>query len=247
MRFASRLGGGRTAAEGWRRRDGGSGGCSGGGGGITAGGGSDGAPAQPAARGAWQPCRPTAHRATPPLYPRRLRAACLLQDELRYSYFKQTVQKLIARLASCPRSLFLGLNDRADWSPNELRLNRKVFVPPRKPGDAAATKGGPLPAAWDWRRRGLDKVTPAKDQGRCGSCFAFAAAAAVESKLLIQYNKSYASYQIDLAEQAIVDCVNAGQGAYLSTGCAGGYLEEPLSYASRWVGGSGVGWVVLSV
>ena len=31
----------------------------------------------------------------------------------------------------------------------------------------------------------------------------------------------------------MVDCVNAEQGSYLSQGCAGGYLEEVLAYASR--------------
>lgn len=155
---------------------------------------------------------------------------------LRYGYFKQTVQQLIAKMKDCPKIVWVGLNAQADWSPNELRLRRKVFVPTHKAGDAVVPKGGPLPNAWDWRRRGLDKVTPAKDQGRCGSCFAFAAAAAVESKLLIQYNKSYSSYRIDLSEQAIVDCVNAKQGGYMSTGCGGGYLEEPLNYAARCAG-----------
>lgn len=155
-----------------------------------------------------------------------------LQETLRYGYFKQAVQRLIIKMSTCPKSVWGFLTARADWSPNELRLSRKVFVPPRKPGDAAPIKGGPLPAAWDWRRSALDKVTPAKEQGRCGSCFAFAAVGAVESKLLIQHNKSFSDYQIDLSEQAVVDCVNAGQG-YMSTGCQGGFMDEALAWASR--------------
>jgi len=155
-----------------------------------------------------------------------------LQDALRYGFFKQTVQQLILKMQKCPVTVWVGLNAQADWSPNELKLRRKIFVPTRKPGDAVVPKSGPLPAAWDWRWPALDKVTPAKDQGRCGSCFAFVAAAAVESKLLIQYNKTYSSYQINLSEQAIIDCVNAGHG-YTSSGCGGGYLEEPLNYAAR--------------
>ncbi|MCK4460186.1 MAG: hypothetical protein KAW46_00190, partial [candidate division Zixibacteria bacterium] len=39
-----------------------------------------------------------------------------------------------------------------------------------------------LPAKWDWRETG--KVTSIKNQGSCGSCYAFATVADFESKLL---------------------------------------------------------------
>ena len=156
---------------------------------------------------------------------------CPPQNNLRYTYFRTTVRGLVARLQTCPRSVWLGLNYRADWSPNELRLNRKLFVPKIKP--SVPLKNVTLPSRWDWSSRAEDKVTPAKDQGRCGSCFAFAAVAAVESKLLIQYGKKYSSYAIDLSEQQMVDCVVPGQGSYLSSGCGGGYLEEPLVYTAK--------------
>ncbi|KAI7845778.1 hypothetical protein COHA_000692 [Chlorella ohadii] len=152
-------------------------------------------------------------------------------NTLRYGYFKKNVQGLITKLATCPKTVWIAVNYRADWSPNELGANKKIFVPKIKP--SVPVKPGAQPPSWDWRRSALDKVTPAKDQGRCGSCFAFAAVAAIESKLLIQYNKTYRGYPIDLSEQQMVDCVNAGQGSYLSQGCAGGYLEDALAYAAR--------------
>ena len=40
-----------------------------------------------------------------------------------------------------------------------------------------------LPSRWDWRETG--KVSPVKDQGACGACYAFALNAAFESRLLI--------------------------------------------------------------
>jgi cathepsin L len=153
-------------------------------------------------------------------------------ETLRYGYFRNTVRALVLKLSTCPRTLWVGLNYRADWSPNELRLNRKLFVPPSKP--PMPINNVPLPTMWDWRRSTLDKVTPAKDQGRCGSAFAFAAVAAIESKLLIQYNRTSRSYPIDLSEQQVVDCVKPGPGSrYRSQGCEGGSLEEPLDFAAR--------------
>ena len=152
-----------------------------------------------------------------------------MQETVRYGYFKKTVQTLVAKLSTCPKTVWIGLNYRADWSPNELRLNRKLFVPTLRP--PMPVKGVALPSLWDWRRSAYDKVTPAKDQGRCGSAFAFAALAAIESKLLIQYGKMNSSYPIDLSEQQVLDCV-AGQ-SYRSKGCQGGYLDEVFDYAAK--------------
>ena len=54
------------------------------------------------------------------------------------------------------------------------------------------------PAAWDWRA--LGKVPAARNQGSCGSCWAFAAVAALESKALIDGT----TFSGDLSEQQMV-------------------------------------------
>jgi len=78
-----------------------------------------------------------------------------------------------------------------------------------------------LPAAFDWRVEGGENyTTPIRDQGNCGSCWAFAALGAMESAIEIQ--EGDASWDPDLSEQALVSC---------STGdCNGGYLEETLDF-----------------
>ncbi|MDM8537373.1 leucine-rich repeat domain-containing protein [Desulfobacterales bacterium HSG17] len=66
-----------------------------------------------------------------------------------------------------------------------------------------------LPPAFDWRNQGI--VTPAKDQGECGSCWAFASVGVLESKILMKEGTLY-----DLSEQQQVSC-NNDMG-----GCVGG-------------------------
>ena len=68
-----------------------------------------------------------------------------------------------------------------------------------------------LPTAYDARSEGI--VTPAKNQGACGSCWAFATTGAMESHLL---KAQYLSGSPDLSEQQQVSC-NTGQ-----LGCCGG-------------------------
>ena len=61
-----------------------------------------------------------------------------------------------------------------------------------------------LPTALDWRTKG--KVTPVKNQGGCGSCWAFAGIAAIESRLLIEekLDVNTLAEPFDLSEQQTV-------------------------------------------
>lgn len=74
---------------------------------------------------------------------------------------------------------------------------------------------GDLPANYDLRALGF--VTPVRNQGSCGSCWAFAGIAALESAIL----KSGKS-ALDLSEQEIVSCDSS------SYGCSGGW--QPFEY-----------------
>ena len=71
-----------------------------------------------------------------------------------------------------------------------------------------------LPSSFDWRNAsGNNFVTPIRDQGSCGSCWAFAVTAALESKALITFN--WAGTNLNLSEQIVVSCSGAGS-------CSGG-------------------------
>lgn len=67
------------------------------------------------------------------------------------------------------------------------------------------------PSSWDWRNvGGVNYVTPAKDSGECGSCYAFATVGALESQVLIHLGLS----SIDLSEQTMVSCSSFGNCTY---------------------------------
>jgi len=83
------------------------------------------------------------------------------------------------------------------------------------------------PPALDWRDNGGDFTTPVRDQGQCGSCWAFAALGAFESRMEIAYNNP--SINPDFAEQDLVSCAGCG-------GCSGATMPCPLN----WILDSGV-------
>ncbi|MGI5863069.1 MAG: C1 family peptidase, partial [Myxococcales bacterium] len=89
----------------------------------------------------------------------------------------------------------------------------------------------PPAAAIDWRDyRGFDFVTAARDQGGCGSCWAFAMLGALEP--LVAFRRSTPSPDLDLSEQQLVDCAST------SLGCdSGGLTWGPAAW---FLSGSGV-------
>ena len=102
---------------------------------------------------------------------------------------------------------------------------RTGFVPPSMdlsylhaewPSPAPAA----LPARWDWRESG--KVSPVKEQGSCGACYAFAAVASFESRLLMDGAGLW-----DFSEN------NAKACDFYAGGCGGGNAIKMASFFSQ--------------
>lgn len=77
-------------------------------------------------------------------------------------------------------------------------------------------------------------VPPIRNQGNCGSCWAFATTAAMESNLLIRH-PDLVGTSVNLAEQAMVACaVPAASGSGSGDGCGGYFTFSAIRWASRF-------------
>jgi len=119
-------------------------------------------------------------------------------------------------------SYTLGVNEFTDLTFEEFS-SRYLMAPQH----CSATVGNykmkgvdpnPDPAV-DWRTKGV--VTPVKNQGGCGSCWAFGTTGAVESHWAIT-----SGTLLSLSEQQLVDCA----GAFGNHGCQGGLPSQAFEY-----------------
>lgn len=86
---------------------------------------------------------------------------------------------------------------------------------------AAAGRVADLPARWDWREAGA--LGAPRDQGVCGSCWAFCAAGAFEAYLGI-----YDARLVDLSEQHVLDCNEEDYD------CSGGWMTAAYRLWCNW-------------
>jgi len=114
----------------------------------------------------------------------------------------------------------MGINRFTDMLQSEVDAMMKGYRPSKKTGHKVAAKKskvGLLPRTVDWRDEGI--VTPVKDQGDCGSCWAFSTTGSLEGQHALSTGEL-----VSLSEQQLVDCSS------LNSGCEGGLMDYAFFY-----------------
>jgi cathepsin L len=122
------------------------------------------------------------------------------------------------------RSFSVGMNSLADLTPSEYRglLGFKIDLRARRVvQEVSKFKAND---ELDWRKKGV--VNPIKDQGQCGSCWAFSAIQSIESADAIKTGKL-----LSFSESNLVDCVTK------CSGCNGGSMVTAFQWIIEKQGG----------
>ncbi|KAL2099336.1 hypothetical protein ACEWY4_005816 [Coilia grayii] len=165
-----------------------------------------------------------------------------LKFEKSYSSFEEEVQRKLVWLSARRRVLAhniqadqglqsyrMGMNQFSDMNNQEYQQaillsnfnhSNAANASPQKAAFFSQQQGGAvLPTTVDWRLKGC--VQRVKDQHQCGSCWAFAAIAVLESHTCIEHG-----YLPSLSEQQLLDCSRA----YGNHGCHGGWETAAFEY-----------------
>jgi len=155
------------------------------------------------------------------------------EELLRFQVFASNhreIEKHNAEYEAGQYSFALALNKFADMTNAEYRVRMNGFKLPakRKLAKSPLKEDGmifeipdnvTIPDSVDWRKEGY--VTKVKDQGSCGSCWAFSATGSLEGQHYKQTGKL-----VSLSEQNLVDCDVNGD----DEGCNGGYMDAAFQY-----------------
>ncbi|XP_047316363.1 low-temperature-induced cysteine proteinase-like [Impatiens glandulifera] len=147
------------------------------------------------------------------------------EKERRFQIFKDNLHFINDHNAD-NHTYKLGLTRFADLTNEEYRSmylggrfeNHRRLSSLRSSDRYLPKVGDSLPESVDWRKEGA--VPEIKDQGSCGSCWAFSTIAAVEG-----INKIVTGELLSLSEQELVDC-----DTFYNAGCNGGLMDYAFEF-----------------
>lgn len=144
------------------------------------------------------------------------------ESQFGFAYFLENLKAIIQHNRE-GHSWTMALNKFADISYQEF-VGKYTLGAPQ---DCSATtasyqfQGVQIPDAFDWVSKGA--VSPVKNQGSCGSCWAFSTTAALESHAKIVHG---GEGFLDLSKQQLLDCA----GDFDNHGCNGGLPSHAFEY-----------------
>ncbi|CAI9599552.1 unnamed protein product [Staurois parvus] len=127
----------------------------------------------------------------------------------------------------------VGMNNLADMTSEEVVATMMGVMAPDIT-ELNSTSGVDewdvkVPNSIDWRTKRC--VTKVKNQGSCGSCWAFSTTGSLECQMKLKTGKLQS-----LSEQQLVDC----SGKYGNNGCKGGNKEKAFNYIKDHGLGTGI-------
>lgn len=143
---------------------------------------------------------------------------------VRYENFKVRFDRVSAHNADTTQTSKMGIHAYSDLSTAEMKAKLNGYKPK---AESEKHYAAPLshrrlaqaPPSVDWRTKGV--VTPIKDQGQCGSCWAFSATGAMEGAVAIKTGTL-----TSLSEQQLMDC-STKEG---DQSCNGGLMDYAFQY-----------------
>jgi cathepsin L len=150
---------------------------------------------------------------------------------MRYKLFSENMEYIKYSNMNTTKTYKLGINNFTDMSKMEFNrkyLNIRINETHKQQHylkhnnhhhSQHNISNKTIPQSIDWRASGI--VTDVKDQGQCGSCWAFSAVGAIEGQHALN-----TSQLVSLSEQNLVDCATN----YSCEGCNGGFPDDAMDY-----------------
>jgi C1A family cysteine protease len=145
------------------------------------------------------------------------------EEQYRRTIFLRNLIKFEEHNANPLNTHKVGVNQFTDLLDEEFRAIYLTLQVPKRSYNILAEDleiSTPIVKAVDW----TSQITPVKNQGSCGSCWAFSAIASIEANQVIKNGVD--KNAINLSEQELVDC-SRPQG---NQGCNGGWMDSAFDY-----------------
>jgi len=153
------------------------------------------------------------------------------EEDMRYTIFAENLEKINAHNNE-DEAVTLEPNMFADLTQSEYASIYTGYVKPSSSivpvleEDVVDVSSNP-PASVDWVTGSAVAVTKVKNQGSCGSCWAFSTTGSLEGA-----NFNARGSLVSLSEQQLVDCIK-DQATYNCAGCQGGDMYGAMTWVMQ--------------